>query len=354
MKKQLLNLSAVFAAMFLISSVSFAQLIEPIETMSVPAMTAGGITLDGLITEDAWSDAVAVGELFNSPADFGGATDLSASIHTCWSYEGFYVAFEIQDNEAHIWGALAGKDPSYLFDNVELFFNIDTAGVASDGSLAPDGVQIRICRGLPDTISQVGFGPTAAKADGFDAVPFQIAIDDQGASWNIETLIPWGYIVPSGTLPEDIHAYIDAQKDVVGFDVSVADSDGTDPDVGARDAQLAWDADVAGSGAEEDNAWQDVRAFGIVSLAGTPASSVSTTSANGVQVYPNPASNVVNFRNLNGVNSIEIVNLLGQNVKTVDVSGHDVVLNVSDLASGNYFAIVKSATTSESVKFIVK
>ena len=365
MKKQLLNLSAVVAAMFLISSVSFAQLTEPIETLSVPAIESVDdfITLDGLITEGGWSDAVPVGELFNSPDDFDGDADLSANFYTCWNNVGFYVAFEVQDNEAHNYdGETVDGNNSWEFDNVELFFNIDTAGVSSSGNYAPDGIQMRFCRGLSGSDGMPGWGNGEPGKDTmttdttyqYDAVPTEYTLADQSSSWSIEILVPWGYIVPTGTLPEDIHDYIEAQKAAIGFDVSVADSDGTEAQVGARDAQMAWDADVAGSGTEEDNAWQDLRVLGVVSLAGTPISSVTTTSASGVEVYPNPSSNVINFNNLNGVNSIEIINMLGQTIQTVDVAGQNVVLSVSNLAAGNYIAVLHGVNTSETLKIAVQ
>lgn len=72
--------------------------------------------------------------------------------------------------------------------------------------------------------------------------------------------------------------------------------------------------------------------------------------------YPNPASSTVSFDvNYNGVASVALYNLLGQEVLSQDVNGSKVVLPVSDLNEGIYFCNLKvNGQVVKTEKFIVK
>jgi hypothetical protein len=143
----------------------------------------------------------------------------------------------------------------------------------------------------------------------------------------------------------------------MGFDVSFADSDGTDPKVGARasGAQMGWDGDATTAGVgngDEDIAWQDVRKFGIINLIGTPYVGINSTSNSEFEVYPNPSTGAVNFSNLNGVTSIEIVNLMGQLVQAIDAPAQELQINLS--TPGTYFAKIYTATGVVAERILIK
>ena len=72
--------------------------------------------------------------------------------------------------------------------------------------------------------------------------------------------------------------------------------------------------------------------------------------------YPNPASTVVRFDiNCEGVASVALYNLLGQEVMTQDVENGLVVLSVADLNEGIYFCNLKvNGQVVKTEKFIVK
>jgi hypothetical protein len=352
MKKQLLNFSVAIAAMVFIAGNSFAQLTAPIEKAECPAIDEATMKIDGYADESDWSAEMPITVRFSQPGDYGGDSDMSGSMKICWNYDGFYIFFDVKDDIAHNFDGTNGNN--YQFDNVELFFNYDTSGVASSGLYAPDGIQMRFCRGLDDDNGQPAFGNSeAAKAEGYDVVPTKYVQIDNAGQWQVEAFIPWLYILASGTKAEDVMDSIAAHKDAFGFDVSMADSDGTEAGTGDRDCQYAWDMDGDGSG-DEDNAWQNVQKFGILSLTGTPISSVKNVTDSKFEVYPNPVNNVLHFDNLNSVSEITIINALGQTVKVVDVTTNNVVLPVSDLAIGTYVAIIKSENETYTSKFVKK
>ena len=71
-------------------------------------------------------------------------------------------------------------------------------------------------------------------------------------------------------------------------------------------------------------------------------------------VYPNPAINTVNFDNLDGINSIEVVDALGNVVILVDVNSNKTSIDIACLKSGFYIARLKSDNVIKSIKFIKK
>jgi len=75
--------------------------------------------------------------------------------------------------------------------------------------------------------------------------------------------------------------------------------------------------------------------------------------ANDFRIYPNPASNVVTFKNLSGVTSMEIVNLVGQTVSAIKVENDMEVVDVTDFAPGTYFVIINTTEESVTEKLII-
>jgi hypothetical protein len=73
-------------------------------------------------------------------------------------------------------------------------------------------------------------------------------------------------------------------------------------------------------------------------------------------LYPNPANDMLNIQTKGGVqiHSIGIYNMLGQLVLAVTNAENVSQIDVSDLASGNYFLKVNADKGSSNVKFIKK
>ncbi|UUC45641.1 Ig-like domain-containing protein [Flavobacterium cerinum] len=70
--------------------------------------------------------------------------------------------------------------------------------------------------------------------------------------------------------------------------------------------------------------------------------------------YPNPVSDVITISYSEPISTIEIYNMLGQKVITRNSMATDVVIDMSDLASGAYIAHVKSGNVTQEVRIIKK
>lgn len=71
-----------------------------------------------------------------------------------------------------------------------------------------------------------------------------------------------------------------------------------------------------------------------------------------VNVYPNPANNMVNINASSVIDDIEIVNIAGQSVYTATISENNAQVNVSALAAGMYFVKVNTANGENFTKKI--
>nr|MBC8490308.1 T9SS type A sorting domain-containing protein [Bacteroidota bacterium] len=71
------------------------------------------------------------------------------------------------------------------------------------------------------------------------------------------------------------------------------------------------------------------------------------------KLYPNPVENMLTIEELDGANKIEVYNVVGKLVKTVDkISTPVVTINTADLTSGIYFVTVHNNGSVQSTKFI--
>ena len=68
----------------------------------------------------------------------------------------------------------------------------------------------------------------------------------------------------------------------------------------------------------------------------------------GVNVYPNPATDVINVKGLDVPTEALIVNIAGSIVSSSIISGSDATIDVSGLSTGVYFLLYNNAK----VKFI--
>jgi uncharacterized Ntn-hydrolase superfamily protein len=87
-------------------------------------------------------------------------------------------------------------------------------------------------------------------------------------------------------------------------------------------------------------------------------STPDNTLANSVELYPNPASNEINFRvtNGSGVDDLEIVNVNGKVMLSLNGmrGSTQMSIGISDLAAGVYFLRLKGSSGSASLKFVKK
>ena len=93
--------------------------------------------------------------------------------------------------------------------------------------------------------------------------------------------------------------------------------------------------------------------FQITATSLSDTAGVEDESLVTLNVYPNPASDVLNISAQNTINTVEIFNVLGQKVITMQVENTSAEINVSNLNAGIYlikYEINNSISTKKFVK----
>jgi len=76
--------------------------------------------------------------------------------------------------------------------------------------------------------------------------------------------------------------------------------------------------------------------------------SVNELKSSDLQIYPNPATEIVNVKSSSTINNIEVINFLGQQVYTISgVDSKTAKINVTSLKTGVYFVKV---TTEQGIR----
>lgn len=96
-----------------------------------------------------------------------------------------------------------------------------------------------------------------------------------------------------------------------------------------------------------DNVWYD----NIYLHKNTVLSNESFTASK-VNMYPNPSNNVVNINSIDTIDSVIIMNVLGQTVMTKEVNSNNFTLDISELNPGQYFMSLISNGVKVSKKLI--
>ena len=73
-----------------------------------------------------------------------------------------------------------------------------------------------------------------------------------------------------------------------------------------------------------------------------------------IKIFPNPASDILNITSSEPISEIEIVNVMGQVVKRIEVNSDNAVCDVEDLRSGVYVVRIHAASTTLSLRRFVK
>ena len=75
---------------------------------------------------------------------------------------------------------------------------------------------------------------------------------------------------------------------------------------------------------------------------------------NDVKVFPNPTSDILNITSSETISEIEIVNVMGQVVKRIEVNGDNAICDVEDLTSGVYVVRIRTASATLSQRRFIK
>ncbi len=96
-----------------------------------------------------------------------------------------------------------------------------------------------------------------------------------------------------------------------------------------------------------DNLWYD-----NLYLHKNTVLSNETFTASNVNMYPNPTNSTVNINSIENIDSVSIMNILGQTVINKDVNSNDFSLDISELNNGQYFLRLNSNNTTVVKKLI--
>ena len=93
----------------------------------------------------------------------------------------------------------------------------------------------------------------------------------------------------------------------------------------------------------------------VATLAGLNHDGVSENEENQVAIYPNPAQDAVNILTEDGLQRIEIYNLLGQAIETFEMNGeYQITIHTSQYNSGIYMVRITTERSVVSKQLIVK
>ena len=93
----------------------------------------------------------------------------------------------------------------------------------------------------------------------------------------------------------------------------------------------------------------------VATLAGLNHDGISENEENQVAIYPNPAQDAVNILTEDGLQRIEIYNLLGQAIETFEMNGeYQITIHTSQYNSGIYMVRITTESSVLSKQLIVK
>ncbi len=113
-----------------------------------------------------------------------------------------------------------------------------------------------------------------------------------------------------------------------------------------RDTEYFWRVRAKNFCGEGD--YSEVYSFTIEGVVG-----INENSIDGLVVYPNPTSSVLNIQANDVLDSVEIINVLGQSLMQEPINGNGIEVNTSNLSAGNYFVKITSEN-KVTIKRIVK
>ena len=118
--------------------------------------------------------------------------------------------------------------------------------------------------------------------------------------------------------------------------------------------EVLWSDDTMG-GNNMLNAGDGTDAVGNIDTANDcSTASVKDVSFYNIDVYPNPASNVINVRSEFTIDNLSIFDLMGRTVKQQISNNKEFSLDVSDLSKGIYLVKLSSGDKEAVTKFIKK
>ena len=292
--------------------------------MSIP-YTPIPFTIDGLDNEAHWSAEQST-DVFN-PTGYSGSADFTFTFKIAWDENYLYLFGKITDDFNCSWDW--GLTNPWTYDNIEVFFDLDTNGSGEISAYDSNTYELRINRGI-DSIGN-DFGRKCKRS------AHKYFWENTSDGWLFEAALAWKFVLGPNQKPEDIMEYVDGTSRS-GFDLVGNDSDTPGPD--HRDCQTAWDNDDPEPNCDRaegcgDNSWNNRNIFGIVSFQSKYYSEDKEFFNENLLIYPNPTTGILKF-NFDLQENIEIFNTTGQIVFSSGLTDHQI--DISQLPDGLYYA----------------
>jgi hypothetical protein len=260
-----------------------------------------------------------------------GPTDLAAAFRTLWDEVSIFFLVEVTDDVKKI---DSPANLPYQDDCVEFWFDLNNSKNSSYLPSETDEYQVMFVRDNTNSHS-------VNHNDLIEGMDW--AWKDTQGGYIFELEIPWL------TSFKWMERYATTQPEFnqkLGFEVHVNDDDDADPD---RDLNVGWFNSI-------DEAWNDPSVLGDLKMMEEIYESVeSLSSSMKFRIQPNPASDNLQLISTTGINSVEVINMIGQSVMNIQPRGERLVnLNIAELPGNIYLVKVKDQTGNVSTKKFVK
>lgn len=309
--------------------------VPPVRSLVIP-MALGTICIDGVDDEAGWSAKQSTSS-FSPGEGYGNDADYSFSFKVCYDATYLYIYGKISDDYESPWEW--GSPNPWIYDNVEVFFDLDTNGSGNNPAYDTNTYQLRINRGIDSIGDNCG-----RLGDSIMRPMHKYYWENTADGWLFEAALHWKFVLGTGQKVEDILTYMDGDV-VSGFDVHGTDSD---TDFGGNaDCRNAWDRDEPDDAADrtEDNAWNNRTVFGTVTFdcyGCTPWPPISTNEIsviNNLSIFPNPANNYLQINNDLVITGYEIIDILGNIIIKEAGAISNNKINISQLPTNNIYML---------------
>jgi hypothetical protein len=314
------------------------------------AKTEGAITLDGKTDEEIWAmaewDTSSIYKIDPSneiDGEVPEAQDLECIFAMTWDADYLYAFVDVSDADVVNWDGTTNdwdtRNVPYQFDCIEFCIAGSNSRYTSDAGLKDGDSQWRFNTGVSGDITG---NPGTADLNTYN-VEFAEGISLRNAGgYTFEIKFPWSAVFRDIAVPSDL-----GEGSEMLFTLITIDNDGRkDGDMFLRDHELAY---FDGSG----NHWKQTNGYKTMVLGNVPTSVSKAMNNNLVQVFPNPATDMIRINTLLKLETISILNISGQIVKVADLNSNS-SLSVSDLPAGMYTIICESADGERYLSRFVK
>ena len=128
--------------------------------------------------------------------------------------------------------------------------------------------------------------------------------------------------------------------DKIGFGIRYNDDDQT-ASPGVREGNWSWELNDGWNGWNQPVQWGELNVGDEIN---EPANFILNTATTNLEVYPNPASDIITVKGVEINANISVMNMIGQEVISATATDENMEINVASLITGVYFIKVGNST----------